>query len=89
LIQANVFTRDEGRVHEANTVARIDLIVVKQAHRRHGIGQALLARVRVRAEAKAANGIMLDNYAFNMVAARLYEKAGFDVLKKTYVQYFR
>ncbi len=88
LVEVRMMRREEGRAHEANTVARIDLIVVKESHRRRGIGRALLARARRWAEDRSATGIMLDSYAFNIVAARLYEKAGFDVLKKTYVQEF-
>ena len=88
LVEARVMTWDETRSHELNAMARIDLIVVKESHRRRGIGRALLARARGWAEARAVHGIMLDSYAFNIVATRLYEKAGFDVLKKTYVQDF-
>jgi hypothetical protein len=33
-----------------------------------------------------ADSVILDSYAFNIVAARLYEKSGFQVLKKTYMQ---
>lgn len=88
LIQSEILTCDENRVREADRLARVDLIVVKQSHQRRGIGRALLKRARIWAEAKAASGMTLNTYAFNMVAARLYEKAGFDVLKKTYVQDF-
>ena len=88
LVEARVVKRDENRAHEPNTMARIDLIVVKESHRRRGIGRALLARARNWAEERSTSGIMLDSYAFNIVATRLCEKAGFDVLKKTYIQDF-
>lgn len=85
-IQASLLVRDEDRAHVANRTARIHLIVVTEALRRRGIGRMLLNRAKRWAEAKHASSIMLDNYAFNIVAARLYEKSGFDLLKKTYVQ---
>ena len=56
LIEARVVMRDENRAHEPNTMARIDLIVVKESHRRRGIGRALLTRARRWAEARAVTG---------------------------------
>ena len=85
-IQANLIAREEDRAHTANRVVRIDLIVVTEALRRRGIGRKLIARVKTWAESMRADSVILDSYAFNIVAARLYEKSGFQVLKKTYMQ---
>ena len=52
LVEARVVARDDNRTHEPNTMARIDLIVVKESHRRRGIGRALLARARSWAETR-------------------------------------
>jgi len=60
LIQASVLTRHEDRIHMANRMARIDLVVVKESHRRRGIGRALLMRARHWAKDKAATGMALD-----------------------------
>jgi len=89
LIQTSLIIRDEGRAHEANTVARVELVVVTETMRRRGIGRMLIARAKQWALANRANSLILDSYAFNIVAARLYQKAGFDLLKKTYTQDLR
>ena len=89
LIQTSLIIRDEGRAHEANTVARVELVLVTETMRRRGIGRMLIARAKQWALANRANSLILDSYAFNIVAARLYQKAGFDLLKKTYTQDLR
>lgn len=83
-IHAVVFDRAENRAHEANRVARIELIVVKETHRRAGIGRRLIERAQRWAITKQADALILNCYAFNIVAARLYEKTGFSVLEKMY-----
>ena len=88
LIQTSLITRDEGRAHKANTVVRVELVVVTESMRRLGIGRMLITRAKQWAVANRANSLTLDSYAFNIVAARLYRKASFDVLKKTYTQDF-
>lgn len=88
-VHASVFDRAEGRAHEANRVARIELIVVAEHHRRRGIGRRLMERAQTWAISKQADALVLDCYAFNIVAARLYEKAGFGVLEKKYAMRLR
>jgi len=83
-IHAVVFDRAENRAHEANRVARIELIVVKETHRRAGIGRLLIERAQTWAISKQADALVLNCYAFNIIAARLYEKTGFSVLEKMY-----
>lgn len=83
-VQAVVFDRAETRAHEANRVVRVELIVVADAHRRKGLGKRLMARAQHWAISKQADALVLNCYAFNIVAARLYEKAGFGVLEKMY-----
>ena len=89
LIDARLTRRDEDRIHLANTVTWIDLIVVAEQWRRRGIGRMLLDRVRQWALAQGADSVILNAYAFNIVAARLYEKAGFSVRTKMYAQPLR
>ncbi len=88
-VQARLLAREEDRAHTANRAVRIEFIVVTEALRRRGIGRRLIARVNDWAKSKQADSVVLDSYAFNIVAARLYEKSGFQVLKKTYVQTVR
>lgn len=83
-VHAVVLDRAESRVHNANRVVRIELIVVAERHRRNGIGRRLMERAQHWAMSKAADALILNCYAFNIVAARLYEKAGFGVLQKMY-----
>ncbi len=86
LVDAHVLDRPEGRVHAANRVVRIEVVVVSEAWRRRGLGRMLLDRVKTWSAARAADRIVLNVYAFNIVAARLYEKAGFSVMTKMYAQ---
>ena len=89
LIDAQLTKRDEDRIHFANTVAWIDLIVVAEKWRRRGIGRMLLDRVRDWSATQGADRIILNVYAFNIVAARLYEKAGFKMMTKMYAKPLR
>lgn len=85
-VHARVFDRPESRAHEANRVARIELIVVAERHRRMGIGRRLMERAQSWAISKQADALVLNCYAFNIVAARLYEKCGFGLLEKIYLR---
>ena len=83
-IHAQRLVRPEGRVHRPNTAVRIELIVVASSMRRLGIGRKLIARAHAWAREKHAEMMVLDAYAFIIVAGRLYEKTGFRVLTKRY-----
>lgn len=58
-------------------VAAVDGLFVEPAHRRAGIGRALLARARAWAQAKDARTIEISTHAFNQDALRFYEATGY------------
>ena len=83
-IQGVLMDRPEGRAHKANRVLRIELIVVAAHMRRQNIGRSLIGRAKNWGLKKHAHMVVLNSYAFNIVAGRLYEKEGFSILTKMY-----
>ncbi len=59
----------------------IDMIVVTSRFRRQGVGRALIAAARVRAEAAGCTELAAEHYAFNTASGALLEAAGFRVLR--------
>ena len=57
--------------------AVVENLVVLRAHRRHGVGRALLERAEGWARAKGAASIELNVYAFNQDACTFYAELGF------------
>lgn len=66
--------------------AIIDDIAVKSAYRRAGIGEALMTKARVWAEAKGATSIELNVYAFNRGAIAFYRQLGYEILSHRMVK---
>ena len=71
---------DEAEVYE---------VVVAPAHRRRGLGHALLAALATSARAAGARKIHLEVAADNLAARALYEGCGFEVTgrRKEYYKY--
>ena len=65
----------------ADAVLHVHEMGVRPAHRRCGVGRALLAAVRAEAAARGLATVSLDVYAFNAEARALYEAAGFAPLR--------
>lgn len=61
-------------------IARIDNLVVAEAHRRQGIARTLLAAVRHWTEERGIASIQLSVYSRNTDAMACYEDAGFKPL---------
>lgn len=61
----------------------IEEICVQAAHRRKGIGRALLTEIQRLANVKGAAGIVLCVWAFNEEAMAFYQKAGFHLQSST------
>ncbi len=59
----------------------IDMIVVTSRFRRQGVGRALIAAARVRAEAAGCTELAAEHYAFNTASGALLEAAGLRVLR--------
>jgi ribosomal protein S18 acetylase RimI-like enzyme len=60
--------------------AYVENLAVKRAHRRGGVGRALMDRARAWATAKGATSIELNVYAFNQPAQDFYRKLGYETL---------
>jgi ribosomal protein S18 acetylase RimI-like enzyme len=69
----------------ASRVVHVHEMGVAPAHRRHGVGRALLDAVRAAARARAARGVSLDVYAFNAGARAFYAREGFVGLRERLV----
>ena len=67
---ANAFKRARRLLH-------VHEMGVCPAHRRQGVGRALLGAARALAAEHGADGMSLDVYAFNDEARALYEREGF------------
>jgi ribosomal protein S18 acetylase RimI-like enzyme len=61
--------------------ALIDNLAVKRAHRRGGVGRALMKRAEAWARAKGATSVELNVYAFNRPAQGFYRKLGYETLR--------
>lgn len=61
----------------------LEEICVQAAHRRKGVGQALLTEIQRLAEIKGADEILLSVWAFNEDAMAFYQKAGFRLQSST------
>lgn len=61
----------------ASRVLHVHEMGVVPAHRRHGVGRALLRAARAAARARGAHGVSLDVYAFNAGARAFYAREGF------------
>lgn len=69
--------RTESPIRPARTFVEVDNMAVDPAHRRQGIGRALMAAAKDWAKAQGAQSMDLNVYAFNDPASRLYEESGF------------
>lgn len=64
------------------TRAWVTAFGITPAHRGHGLGRELLSRLLDQARAARAEDIRLEVLANNMVARRLYQRAGFTALRE-------
>ena len=69
--------RPENAFKFARRFCEIDQIVVVPAHRRKGIGKALIEQVVQDARARSILELELSSWAFNTEAHRLFQAAGF------------
>lgn len=69
----------------ASRMLHVHEMGVVPAHRRHGVGRALLEAVHAHAVALAAQGVSLDVYGFNAAARAFYARAGFTTLRERLV----
>ncbi len=60
----------------------LDTIAVDAASRSHGVGRQLIALVKERAMEKGLESVSLIAFADNIRALRLYERLGFQVVKR-------
>lgn len=58
----------------------VDNLVVAEPYRNQGVGQALMERVYLWAEARGLKQIQLTVWDFNQGAVEFYEKLGFEML---------
>ena len=58
----------------------VDNLVVTEAYRQQGVGQALMERVYLWAEERGLEQIQLTVWDFNQGALTFYEKLGFEML---------
>ncbi len=71
----------EGSPETWNNRYRIsNLCVFEEAHRRRGVGQALMARLLAEARAKGARMAVLETQTCNERAIAFYRKMGFEVI---------
>jgi ribosomal protein S18 acetylase RimI-like enzyme len=63
-------------------VAVVDNIAVKEAHRRAGLGRALMGRAEQWAQAKGAAEVELNVYEFNAAAIAFYERLGYQAFSR-------
>jgi ribosomal protein S18 acetylase RimI-like enzyme len=63
-------------------VAVVDNIAVKEAHRRAGLGRALMSRAEQWAQAKGAVEVELNVYEFNETAIAFYERLGYQAFSR-------
>ena len=63
--------------------AVVDTLVVGQAYRRQGMGQALMLAAEDWARSLNANRIQLNVFAFNRSAQALYEDLGYEITRYT------
>jgi ribosomal protein S18 acetylase RimI-like enzyme len=60
--------------------AVVDNLAVRGAHRRAGIGLALMKRAEAWARSKGAKSVELNVYAFNQSALAFYRALGYEIL---------
>ncbi|MGD2177075.1 MAG: GNAT family N-acetyltransferase [Anaerolineae bacterium] len=60
--------------------ASVDNLAVRRAHRRGGVGRALMKRAEAWAEARGATSVELNVYAFNQPAEDFYRSLGYNTL---------
>ena len=77
-----VLRRTETPFTYASTVVYIDQIAVLRAHRRHGVGAALIGRAKALAAELDADRVALDVWSFNTTAQRFFTGQGFAVFNE-------
>jgi GNAT superfamily N-acetyltransferase len=73
--------RENAFMYEAKSLY-IDQIMVKRAHQKKGIAKKLLDEVKLFAKSLDINRLHLDHWAYNMVGADFFKKAGFEYYNK-------
>lgn len=74
---AEIVRRPETPIHDANDMVYLHHINVRPAHRRHGVGSALIGAVRAAATGGGIALIALDVWTFNDEARAFFRRHGF------------
>jgi diamine N-acetyltransferase len=69
-----------GIIHRPHRFVHIDSLVVREDHRRQGIGSALMIQAENWAKTQGVGEMELNVYAFNRSAVELYEKMGYQIV---------
>jgi ribosomal protein S18 acetylase RimI-like enzyme len=88
-VKFQVRTPPPGMPVVPRTYIFIDALVVTQARRRSGIGQALMEAVQSWAIARGIDEIGLNVYAFNEAALHLYHKLGYETISMRLIRRLR
>lgn len=76
-VYARLSDEPETRWRWATRVLVLDAMGVAEGYRGRGVGQSLWEAVRREAEARGADRVVLNVWAFNAPARRFYERLGF------------
>jgi diamine N-acetyltransferase len=76
-VYAEIIRRPQTPFHFANDAVHVHHISVRPAHRRTGVGGALLAAVRSAASAKGVALLSADVWTFNDAARAFFRRNGF------------
>jgi ribosomal protein S18 acetylase RimI-like enzyme len=78
----HVIVRDvpEVPIFVPRRYAFVENVTVRGAHRRRGIGRALMRKAEAWARTKGATSIELSVYAFNRAAQAFYRRLGYETL---------
>jgi ribosomal protein S18 acetylase RimI-like enzyme len=79
---AEIMDRPETSFNYAYQMIYIHHISVRPAHRRQGVGRALLEAVQTAASKRDIHTISLDVWTFNVGARALFSRSGFEALSE-------